>query len=987
VVTSNGLGPVYPGGPPWLDPETWHLIFSQPGSRLVDSPYYLYPEPTMITICRHGLRVPVARLVDLADWGWRARSTEGKQPLSDADRFHLIPRANLVVIVAPGSDRLLLAPINLAQAEDALGDELGTDLLFVTSTPPVTFCPNTEFRYQLRVRSRAGGVTFNLIEGPPGMAVGPDGLLQWKVPAVSAPVRLRIPVIGLHSAKTLLARLPGDLVPNGVSVIVGMTDAAGKEAVQRFHLDRADRLEEYQPDPAPAALVPRPALVATPGPQAPYKLPEAPPLPDFTSARLTARAEVPVPGKIDAVVPAGSGRFLVLHVKAARKALVFDACAATVTREIDLTDPDAVLAAGATHLLVYRRVDNTIEKYDLMTGTGGGRKAIPTRGVTEMLMGSASAGPVFVRSGLQAELYDAEALIPIDLPRVVPGGADTFPFRQGRVWVSPDGRTFTNVAERPTGPVARMAYLSPYGIEVVSSILPRPPAYILPDDMTQRRLYVGGYGVSTVTTDLQRNPPKLAPIAGEYYGQSGDPVLPARNGVYFLTVHPARLPREPVPNEVPPKNGVSIYRRDHVTRRFAVVEAPEITAETGRGLGLENAIHLFPWSGVLAVVPQAADRLVIYPVNLGPAADIDRPPLRWRLPDVPPAPVIKPTVLREQKTINLGTYNFFRAATGGSRYLVCVRENDWLRIIDVVEGKVVGGIPGSSAFAVGMSKLVVVGGFSPSTLDRYDLATGKREASVPILEHPLGMAMGSASEGPLAVVGRDGITFYDLATLQPLQQPGEAGKWNLDSQHLAASADGRTFVAQRWADEAGTGPVVITLEKDRVRYVTRAGPRFLSSVAASPDGRHVFLDGVGVVGGDLQAVADVAYSPKQLGEKTEPGLTFVPAVDGPYYLHTHLGKRAANPQFAADPEFGVTVYRYGDPKPKGRVPGAFGPLPKRVGKIPWEIERSNPGEVAFLFSSAKVLATVGIDRKSVVLTPLDPEAIPPVVDQPKPKKP
>jgi hypothetical protein len=158
----------------------------------------------------------------------------------------------------------------------------------------------------------------------------------------------------------------------------------------------------------------------------------------------------------------------------------------------------------------------------------------------------------------------------------------------------------------------------------------------------------------------------------------------------------------------------------------------------------------------------------------------------------------------------------------------------------------------------------------------------------------------------------------------------------------------------------------------------------VSAAAVGPDGRHVFLGGAGVLAGDLRPAADVVYSPKELREKTEPGLTFVPAVDGPYYLHVHPGQRAADPRFAADPAFGVTVYRYGTPAPKGRIPDAFGPLPKRVGKVPWEIERVDPGEVAFLFSAGKVLAARTADGRGVLLTPLDPEAIPAAPEPPNP---
>lgn len=122
------------------------------------------------------------------------------------DRVHLIPRAKVLITVGDGGDRLILRSFDLARSLDAEG----IDYLFVESAPVTTAICGTQYVYQMRVRSRKGGVKTELQSGPQGMTITPDGLLTWRVPA-----------------------RPAD---TPVTVIVQVSDASGQTAFHSFTL-------------------------------------------------------------------------------------------------------------------------------------------------------------------------------------------------------------------------------------------------------------------------------------------------------------------------------------------------------------------------------------------------------------------------------------------------------------------------------------------------------------------------------------------------------------------------------------------------------------------------------------------------------------------------------------------------------------------------------------------------------------------------------
>lgn len=153
-----------------------------------------------LTVYMLGLRQPLAQL---RDGGLVTYDTmNALQGIGIERSVHLIPRAKLLVILPGSRDKLLLHPMDL---EKALEDS-GAHYLLVTSQPPAEATAGERLTYEMAAKSKAGGVTFKLESGPPGMTVTPDGKLTWTVPA--------------------------DLKEKQVDVIVSLRDKDGQE---RFH--------------------------------------------------------------------------------------------------------------------------------------------------------------------------------------------------------------------------------------------------------------------------------------------------------------------------------------------------------------------------------------------------------------------------------------------------------------------------------------------------------------------------------------------------------------------------------------------------------------------------------------------------------------------------------------------------------------------------------------------------------------------------------
>jgi hypothetical protein len=133
-----------------------------------------------------------------------------RHPFGPWKRIFLIPRANLIVIFPESNDRLELHRFDVDEALD----KSGLDYLLVTSQPRSAAPRGTVFKYQVVVKSRTGGVKYQVSSGPSGLEISPTGLVTWQVPADGAE----------HESQ----------------VILSIRDASGQEISHTFSILAAD---------------------------------------------------------------------------------------------------------------------------------------------------------------------------------------------------------------------------------------------------------------------------------------------------------------------------------------------------------------------------------------------------------------------------------------------------------------------------------------------------------------------------------------------------------------------------------------------------------------------------------------------------------------------------------------------------------------------------------------------------------------------------
>ena len=330
-------------------------------------------------------------------------------------QYYLIPGAQMLVTLPWSNDRLEVHRFNLDEAMA----KSGVDFLLIMSQPPMTAERGAVYSYAIDVKSKRGGVKYQLASAPAGMRVTADGTITWPV--------------------------PGDEAASQASVIIAVSDATGQEVFQNFSIGISGAVKPgATPDPPSAPA----AVASTDGAAGPRPEWDAGIVPRIDPVAIAAdRLAVRFPDTYSKVVVAGGGRYLVFLLPRLRQLAVFDVSLARIVKYVPLGSDDVAIAGGGDRLIVAARDKRVLQRYNLRTFERELTVAAPTSGtINAMGMGSSTTGPVvlYVNGSHPGDarllLLDGTTLQPTSLPNAMEGFVQRLLAASGFMRVSSDGR-------------------------------------------------------------------------------------------------------------------------------------------------------------------------------------------------------------------------------------------------------------------------------------------------------------------------------------------------------------------------------------------------------------------------------------------------------------------------------------------------------------------------------------------------------------------
>jgi hypothetical protein len=135
--------------------------------------------PSRVAVYLLGESRPLLNLTDLK----LPQKAPGEYTWNDAldlyQRVLFIPEAGVIITIPDSNDALNVRKFDLDQE---LADS-GVDYLFVASTPIETAKLGETYQYPIKIKSKVGGLVFQLDSSPAGMTITKEGVISWKVAA------------------------------------------------------------------------------------------------------------------------------------------------------------------------------------------------------------------------------------------------------------------------------------------------------------------------------------------------------------------------------------------------------------------------------------------------------------------------------------------------------------------------------------------------------------------------------------------------------------------------------------------------------------------------------------------------------------------------------------------------------------------------------------------------------------------------------------
>jgi hypothetical protein len=327
-----------------------------------------------------------------------------------------------------------------------------------------------------------------------------------------------------------------------------------------------------------------------------------------------------------------------------------------------------------------------------------------------------------------------------------------------------------------------------------------------------------------------------------------------------------------------------------------------------------------------------------------------------------PLPTIPDPKLKGRVEVPLGE-PFAQVCTGGAgRYLVFhLPKAKKLAVFDVSQAKVIHEIDAPAAdvlYAAGLDKLMVVVP-GQRLVQRWDLATGKREKTAPMPEGGpvLRAQMGCNGRGPLFLFFDKRLRQWDVEKMEPsaADDGGLGGDPSHDFQSRV-SADGRSVVVWH-GGISGQQYVLVRLKQPRNILAKSPDSHWFNEHWAMPnaDASLGFRFGGGIYDGDMHILAADAFK----------GQVLLPTEDPRFFLAIQEETKQTNRVSICTSVDRRVAFTLG-----GIEKMTSSGLNPRWGLVHWEPRIHTEPRVHYL-PSANVLVNLPENNDRVVLRPLD----------------
>ncbi|HEY7423356.1 MAG TPA: protein kinase [Gemmataceae bacterium] len=392
---------------------------------------------------------------------------------------------------------------------------------------------------------------------------------------------------------------------------------------QTFAAVFADILDEWKLDTSAAPLL---ELTANhPGREAEDATPSdssASAIPKIAAPSLDkSKVEVPLSEPFAQVRTGGGGRYLVFHLKKAKKLAIFDVTAVKVVKEIELPTEDIVYACGRDKLMIVLPGQRIIWRWSLRTFQREKTAPVPDdRPVLKAAMGSHSHGPLLLWTGGKVVFFDVERMEPFSVEGEVLNGGIQWGLE---LRASADGQTF----------IGWTPGLSPMQYSVMRLAEHKATMARSPDGHG----FNGHWAMPNADASLF-----FRHKSGLY---SADMKILAADGFKDAVLLPTEDPRFflALRQQTKDKDQVTICS---TADRREILTLPNLEKMTGSSLytnwgliGGEPRIHYLPAAHVLLTLPESNNRVVVRSLNLLAALDKEKqnylfvlsvPPMRVR---------------------------------------------------------------------------------------------------------------------------------------------------------------------------------------------------------------------------------------------------------------------------------------------------------------------------------------------------------------------